>query len=356
MEFIFHEKQSGSLCAQHCLNALLQGPYYTVFDLAEIARSLDESERHHMAERGFFTHEYQEFLKQPSSNFDDSGFFSIQVIVKALEVLNLELLPITSSDVYCRQAREHPSQQVAFICNFRQHWFTVRKIGLQWFNLNSVLSFPELISDTYLSLFLKQLQVEGYSIFVLRGELPACEADDILKVNPVVQTVKPTVNNSTLTSSPTTLTNDDPELKWVMEESKKMFDDDDEALNHALQLSASEMYESDHIASYWSRTSATTTATATASATSVTSASEMTDTQPTTSTTSAGADIQLAPIATDTSTATSETQHVTSVATTSAMQPPPTTSTTTTLTTTQSESPSPTLSPSSSNAEEIRKK
>lgn len=32
---------------------------------------------------------------------------------------------------------------------------------LQWFNLNSLLTGPELISDTYLALFLAQLQQEG---------------------------------------------------------------------------------------------------------------------------------------------------------------------------------------------------
>lgn len=34
---------------------------------------------------------------------------------------------------------------------------------LQWFNLNSLLMGPELISDTYLALFLAQLQQEGNS-------------------------------------------------------------------------------------------------------------------------------------------------------------------------------------------------
>ena len=48
--------------------------------------------------------------------------------------------------------------QSAFICNYREHWFTIRKLGNQWFNLNSLLTGPELISDTYLSLFLTQLQ------------------------------------------------------------------------------------------------------------------------------------------------------------------------------------------------------
>ena len=51
--------------------------------------------------------------------------------------------------------------QQAYICNFKEHWFTVRKLGHQWFNVNSLLQYPELISDTYLSLFLIQLQHEG---------------------------------------------------------------------------------------------------------------------------------------------------------------------------------------------------
>ena len=29
--FIYHEKQVASLCGQHCLNNLLQGPYFTSF-------------------------------------------------------------------------------------------------------------------------------------------------------------------------------------------------------------------------------------------------------------------------------------------------------------------------------------
>lgn len=49
----------------------------------------------------------------------------------------------------------------AYICNYKDHWFTIRRIGNQWFNLNSVSSGPKLISDTYLEMFLAQLQQEG---------------------------------------------------------------------------------------------------------------------------------------------------------------------------------------------------
>ncbi|XP_048709321.2 ataxin-3 isoform X8 [Caretta caretta] len=50
---------------------------------------------------------------------------------------------------------------------------------------------PELISDTYLALFLAQLQQEGYSIFVVKGDLPDCEADQLLQMIQVQQMQRP---------------------------------------------------------------------------------------------------------------------------------------------------------------------
>eukprot|EP00075_Anas_platyrhynchos_P022781 XP_027312034.1 ataxin-3-like [Anas platyrhynchos] len=81
MEAIFHERQEGSLCAQHCLNNLLQGEYFSPVELSSIAQQLDEEERMRMAEGGVSSEEYRTFLQQPSVNMDDSGFFSIQVSV-----------------------------------------------------------------------------------------------------------------------------------------------------------------------------------------------------------------------------------------------------------------------------------
>uniref|UniRef100_A0A3P9LZL8 ubiquitinyl hydrolase 1 n=1 Tax=Oryzias latipes TaxID=8090 RepID=A0A3P9LZL8_ORYLA len=138
MSWIDFRSQEGSLCAQHCLNNLLQGEYFTPVDLSSIAHQLDEEERMRMAEGGMGSEEYRTFLQQPSGNMDDSGFFSIQ-----------------------------------------------------WFNLNSLLTGPELISDTYLALFLAQLQQEGYSIFVIQGNLPECEAEQILGIMRVQQQQRP---------------------------------------------------------------------------------------------------------------------------------------------------------------------
>ncbi|XP_065828779.1 ataxin-3-like [Oscarella lobularis] len=191
MDSIFHETQEGSLCAQHCLNSLVQGPYFTAVDLGNIARDLDEEERQRMAEGDVESEEYQKFLREPSHNVDDSGFFSVQVLSQALAVWNLQLIPYNSQEA--QTARENPLTEKAFICNLQEHWLAVRKLGRQWFNLNSLLSGPELLSNTYLGLFLAQLQNEGYSIFVVRGDLPPCEADTVLSVTEAVQTVQPYV-------------------------------------------------------------------------------------------------------------------------------------------------------------------
>lgn len=190
METIFHEKQDGYLCAQHCLNALLQGPYFNVLDLANLGHQMDEEERIRMAESGIDSEDYRHFLEQPSGNMDDSGYFSVQVISSALKVWGLELIPYNSTEPTALLAQKDPSQMKAYICNYKGHWFTIRKTGKQWFNLNSMLNGPQLISDTYLAMYLTQLMQEGYAIFIVIGSFPQCVADNFLSKNPVVVSPK----------------------------------------------------------------------------------------------------------------------------------------------------------------------
>ncbi|XP_041947317.1 ataxin-3 isoform X2 [Alosa sapidissima] len=239
MDTIFHEKQEGSLCAQHCLNNLLQGEYFTPIELSSIAHQLDEEERMRMAEGGVTSEEYRTFLQQPSGNMDDSGFFSIQVISNALGVWGLELILFNSREY--QQLMIDPINEKAFICNYKEHWFTVRKLGQQWFNLNSLLTGPELISDTYLALFLAQLQQEGYSIFVIRGNLPECEAEKILGIVRVEQQQRPKLigEDDAQTSGAQR-----PTLKVKdhgLELEERVLDSDEEELRKALALSRQDM-------------------------------------------------------------------------------------------------------------------
>ncbi|KAI8093421.1 ataxin 3 variant ref [Halteromyces radiatus] len=163
---IVFEKQEGNLCAQHALNALLQGNYFTAVDLAQLGRELDLKES---MVRGHSV---------SGENYDDSGYFSIQVIQQALSVWDLELIPWASEQAV--QARTTPENELAYICHLHQHWFTLRKFAVpwRWYNLNSTQNAPSYLSETYLGLLLQQIQNEGYSIFVVRGILPKCIADE----------------------------------------------------------------------------------------------------------------------------------------------------------------------------------
>jgi len=173
--YIYHEKQAAGLCGVHCLNNLLQQQYFTEVDLMQIANDLDQKEREYMAEAGTDSKDFLQFMGQDSHNVSDGGDFSIQVLTKALENLSLSATNITSPEM--RDANKNPQQEKAFICNLMDHWFTIRKIGGEWYNLNSLYKKVERLAVTYLQVYLEQLKTEGYTVFVIRGNLPACEAD-----------------------------------------------------------------------------------------------------------------------------------------------------------------------------------
>nr|XP_023402278.1 ataxin-3 isoform X4 [Loxodonta africana] len=194
-----------------------------------------------MAEGGVTSEDYRTFLQQqPSGNMDDSGFFSIQVISNALKVWGLDLILFNSPEY--QRLRIDPINERSFICNYKEHWFTVRKLGKQWFNLNSLLTGPELISDTYLALFLAQLQQEGYSIFVVKGDLPDCEADQLLQMIRVQQMHRPKLIGEELAQlkDPRSQKTD---LERALEtnDGPGMLDEDEENLQKALALSRHEI-------------------------------------------------------------------------------------------------------------------
>ncbi|GLB37430.1 putative josephin [Lyophyllum shimeji] len=188
---IYHERQQpGSmLCAQHALNSLLQGNYFTAPDLSDIARNLDTLE-----------HSYDESHTE-STNMDDSGFFSVQVLENALKVWGLNLTRWRGEEM--RPYHDHPHTQLAFILNLDQHWFTLRRFGHaeaqinsdngdgHWFNLNSFFPEPEWVSKLYLGMVLQQAEAEGYSVFAVTQAdllaplaLPRTDADVIASTLP----------------------------------------------------------------------------------------------------------------------------------------------------------------------------
>ena len=65
------------------------------------------------------------------------------------------------------------STQLAFVLNYQQHWFTIRRFGParpnmdldpgqgHWFNLNSFLAAPEWVGKLYLGMVLQQAEADG---------------------------------------------------------------------------------------------------------------------------------------------------------------------------------------------------
>ncbi|GLI65124.1 hypothetical protein VaNZ11_008577 [Volvox africanus] len=162
---LYHEKQVAALCGVHCLNTLLQGPYFSEIELAQIAQGLDELERALVGEGA---------LGEGSGNVAMDGMFSIQVLSRALESWGLQVVSLESEEA--RLFKVAPTTADAFICNLHEHWFTLRRVAPgEWWNFNSLFPAPQPLSTFYLQAFLDSLRGEGWTIFVVSGPLPVAQ-------------------------------------------------------------------------------------------------------------------------------------------------------------------------------------
>ncbi|XP_019186836.1 PREDICTED: ataxin-3 homolog [Ipomoea nil] len=163
---LYHEVQESKLCAVHCVNTVLQGPFFSEFDLAALASDLDRRERQMMLQ-GAGT---GDFIVEESHNVSLDGDFSIQVLEKALEVWDLQVIPLDSP--VAEHAQIDPELENAFICHLQDHWFCIRKVNGEWYNFDSLYAAPEHLSKFYLSAYLDSLKGFGWSIFLVRGNFP----------------------------------------------------------------------------------------------------------------------------------------------------------------------------------------
>ena len=79
----------------------------------------------------------------------------------------------------------------------------------------------------------------GYSIFIVVGEFPMSEADQILKVVQAIQPVKPRLLSDKSKPATEGATGQfvDDDLAIALEESKRLLEDDDQSLKRALAMS-----------------------------------------------------------------------------------------------------------------------
>lgn len=175
-------------------------------------------------------------MQQPSGNMDDTGFFSVQVISRALTLWNVEMIPLHSSDEYAQHCRDNLTRVRAYILNMESHWFCLRRFSPEdspltlWFNLNSLFAKPEFMSSSYLIEYLSQMEKEGYSIFIVKGELPECAAD---RDPPALAGLKKCISRTTVAG--------DPSIRQIIDLTKSKscvsLDENEEDMQKAIELS-----------------------------------------------------------------------------------------------------------------------
>lgn len=158
---IYHEKQIGNLCAVHALNNLLQSPIYDPIILSEVALQLDTQERQLLGGESF-----------SEGNVRMDGFFNVEVIKLVLQNAGFTVDRISSEG----QVKE-PSKHRGFIFNRKEHWFAFRRIGNEWFDLNSCILVPKHFTDPELAAHINEALTEGYDVFSVHGPYPACELE-----------------------------------------------------------------------------------------------------------------------------------------------------------------------------------
>ena len=154
---LYHEKQIGALCAVHAMNNLVQRRRFDEVELAAVARDLDAREAELLGGAAVDA-------TRESQNVRSDGFFSVQVIVTALQGVGLTVAQ--------RGAANDPVDAAGargFIFNRREHWFALRRLGDHWFDLNSMEAAPKAMSPAHLDLFLAAHHEKGYAIFAVGG-------------------------------------------------------------------------------------------------------------------------------------------------------------------------------------------
>jgi len=157
---IYHEKQVGALCAVHCLNNLMQERMFDEVILAEVAQALDREEQRLLGGGAV----------SGGGNVREDGFFNVQVIRAALQRAGFQMETLSGPEA--RSVAAEPAKQRGFICNRKEHWFALRRIGQEWFDVNSCLKTPRHFTDAELIAHVNEALGEGYTLFVIRGEYP----------------------------------------------------------------------------------------------------------------------------------------------------------------------------------------
>lgn len=110
------------MCAQHALNAILQGQFFDPSQLAQIADEISEYEQNELGIN------IQDAKHNLSCHMDETGHSSVEVLDRALKAWDMSLVRWRS----CEELHErykHPEREFAFLLNFGHHWIALRGFG-----------------------------------------------------------------------------------------------------------------------------------------------------------------------------------------------------------------------------------
>lgn len=191
--WIYHERQESKLCGQHALNNLVQMPVFTVGMLTDIAHELDDAEMAKYAEDpdgGINSKDYLKRLQEGSGNVDEFGNFSIQVLQSALEKQynnnqqnntnkkkkngggGIRLYHLSEKDLWIDHRGKDVTDFQAFLCHGHDHWFAIRKVAGRFWNLNSTIDKPYVVTHYQVGLELQTAEKEGFTVFCVPTGLP----------------------------------------------------------------------------------------------------------------------------------------------------------------------------------------
>jgi Ataxin-3 len=174
--WIYHERQEALLCGQHALNNLVQSDSFSAMELATIAQQLDALELQFMAdnnEGGMNSPDYRRRFLEGSHHVDAQGNFSIEVLKAAIQnMYGISLPHLSQKDLL--SGKQDITEYQGFLCHKSDHWFAIRKIGGRFWNLNSMLERPTVMSHFTLGKEMNTCHKEGYTIFCVPSGLPAC--------------------------------------------------------------------------------------------------------------------------------------------------------------------------------------
>ena len=113
--------------------------------------------------------EYKARIMEGSGNVDAAGNFSIEVLKAAMfNMYEINLPNVNQENIRNLEITSFEG----FICNRQDHWFAIRKINDNYWNLNSLSARPEKISHFRLAAEIDALKSGGYSIFTIDKVLP----------------------------------------------------------------------------------------------------------------------------------------------------------------------------------------